>query len=489
MASFSLFFWSTILFFYAHLVSVESQVSVHVYCDNFGQILHSHGAGFIVDADRPDGSWGTMLSATITGVSSSTIIKVMCQDGGHTGGFMGQVTYSGQQYYTKNPISSSLWTVTAASAGGTAITMYKLKDTSPWSGTSTLINSNAYWIWNSNGGNSMTFELKMSDILSTPTPQPTPKPTPKPTTPEPTPKPTPKPTTRDPTTAEPTTAEPTTADPTTADPTTAEPTTSRPTTAEPTTAEPTAPTPRPTYNEAQVKDATTADSPENTPDKDPLVNDPHEAGSSGEIELEMIVAMMLGVVLCLTCLCAFLAWKFLQQKKAKQAEMNLGSAEMQSNATNPESGPSYVGEGGVSNEVNAAAGATNVLGATHAIDVGGMNRDVLKVQELPLPQELPPPPGFQGTVGGLAMDKEDRDDSDDLYDNDDDDDDAAAYGQDGGVTQGDNGVGDGNCVQNNGFVEDEQRCCSDCGLKKPGKVFDTDGSFYCMDCWTYYEQQ
>eukprot|EP01084_Bolivina_argentea_P046468 85593_1 len=147
------------------------------------------------------GSWNTLMTATITGVSASTIIRIVCQDGGHTGGFMGQVTYSGQQYYTKNPISSSLWTVTAASAGGIAITMYSLKDAHPWGGTSTLINSNAYWVWNNNGGNSMTFDLKMSDIILAPTPQPTPKPTPKPTKPpsaaptdRPTPKPTPKPT-------------------------------------------------------------------------------------------------------------------------------------------------------------------------------------------------------------------------------------------------------------------------------------------------------
>eukprot|EP01083_Nonionella_stella_P161911 530891_1 len=43
---------------------------------------------------------------------------------------------------------------------------------------------------------------------------------------------------------------------------------------------------------------TTTDAPDNTVDRDPLVNDPHEAASSGDVQLEI------GVMLCVTCLCA-----------------------------------------------------------------------------------------------------------------------------------------------------------------------------------------
>merc|ERR1712154_98832 len=31
--------------------------------------------------------------------------------------------------------------------------------------------------------------------------------------------------------------------------------------------------------------------------------------------------------------------------------------------------------------------------------------------------------------------------------------------------------------------------CTDCGLSKQGKVYESDGCFYCLECWAEYETQ
>eukprot|EP01083_Nonionella_stella_P001272 3703_1 len=163
---------TTALVFCLHITSIQcAQVTVKAFCDDNGDIFHSNGGGFILDASRQTGSWDEPITAVIS-VSSSTVVRVICTDTVHTGGFGAHVNYLGATYYTTNPTHAGFWTVTSASIGSTSSLTYEKRD------VAYMRAADAYFIWNGQDGDTMAFDLQISRL---PTPKPTPQPTPDPT--------------------------------------------------------------------------------------------------------------------------------------------------------------------------------------------------------------------------------------------------------------------------------------------------------------------
>eukprot|EP01083_Nonionella_stella_P170957 582914_1 len=421
----SVFLYSTFIFLYGYLVTVYGQATVHVYCDDFGGISHSNGAGWTVDADRfSSGFWSTLITAVITDISSSTIIRATCIDGAHTGGFVGQVTYLGQQYYTTNPLSSGLWRVTSAQTGSTSSLTYETRS------CCSEINSNAYFVWNGQNSDTITFDLHFSDII--PSPQPTSPPTPRPTAANPTPT-------------------PTTGIPTTSPPTTAAPTTAQPTTAAPTTAAPTTTT---KFNEAEVRDYTT-EAPNSDENEDEMDAPPSQDDQGSELslgtEMYVVVSVAVFVLCCLSFICICLLYKYTKQRKEMMTEPEeihrLPSTEViqEAVAYSYNAGESAQKEPQPVMQSNAVA---QVNMSVH------LNR-----------------------IDSASVDHDKTDTEDALCDNAEGENDQ----QDGELRM------DSMVTRGGSAIVEMKKDCTDCGLKKDGKVFDEDGLFYCWECWKAYQ--
>ena len=131
------------------------------------------------DSNRADG-WSSLTEFEIGPITAKTQLIVTCHHTGprmldHNGLFIANVKYEGQDYYTSDPFSDSLWQCIDDSTGGdTDITVYCPKagvsnaDHDPclaWNpGNDEGLNSNSYWVWNSEGENTLTFFFDFADI-------------------------------------------------------------------------------------------------------------------------------------------------------------------------------------------------------------------------------------------------------------------------------------------------------------------------------------
>eukprot|EP01083_Nonionella_stella_P263243 894444_1 len=92
---------------YLRISFIEAMdATVTMYCDDYGKLLHSYGGEWVLDAQN---SWAEPATAVIRDATSTTVIRALCTDDAHNGGFIAQVTYGGTSYYTTNPITAGYW--------------------------------------------------------------------------------------------------------------------------------------------------------------------------------------------------------------------------------------------------------------------------------------------------------------------------------------------------------------------------------------------
>eukprot|EP01083_Nonionella_stella_P287187 977477_1 len=175
MASQSSLYCSTCIVLYLRIAFIAGMdATVTMYCDDYGKLLHSYdyGGEWVLDAQN---SWAEPATAVIRDATATTVIRALCTDNVHNGGFIAQVTYGGTSYYTTNPITAGYWRIVSAESGLTAPLNYGRRACC-WD-----IDSNAWVVWNNIDADTVTFEFRMNRIIGLPTKQPTPEPTPNPT--------------------------------------------------------------------------------------------------------------------------------------------------------------------------------------------------------------------------------------------------------------------------------------------------------------------
>eukprot|EP01083_Nonionella_stella_P041759 113088_1 len=109
-------------------------------------------------------------------ITPSTVIKFSCKDGGGFGGFIANINYDSIDYVTTNPINASPYEFISASDGSTAL-VYTLNGGGTW-GDMTYVPDVAYWIWNDQSYNNITFHFNFAQLITgAPTGSPTEGPT------------------------------------------------------------------------------------------------------------------------------------------------------------------------------------------------------------------------------------------------------------------------------------------------------------------------
>ena len=158
------------------------------------------------------GTWKQQVAVAIDDIDANTVLRYEAIDKGVIGGFMATVYYAGGVYVTTNPITDGNFETSTTNLNYKSYYYSGHWDLSNNQHRSPNMSSDAFWIWNGQTRNTITFYFDFADIACTtqsPTPEPsdppsaaTVDPTTSPTklpTPEPTDSPTTDPT-KDPTT-------------------------------------------------------------------------------------------------------------------------------------------------------------------------------------------------------------------------------------------------------------------------------------------------
>eukprot|EP01083_Nonionella_stella_P279257 950033_1 len=150
------------------LFTASESADAIVYChmDNYGTITVSHDDGASYTEVGSESSWPRELSVTIPDVTASTIIQFTVVDVGVVGGFIANVAFEGIDYPTSDPISSNYYELVSASDGDYEL-IYTANGNGAW-GAHALggnVPSDAYWVWNKQTDNSLTFDFRFDIIV------------------------------------------------------------------------------------------------------------------------------------------------------------------------------------------------------------------------------------------------------------------------------------------------------------------------------------
>eukprot|EP01084_Bolivina_argentea_P049336 90748_1 len=138
-------------------VTLSLDADVIFNCDNAFVAKVSKDDGATWTDALTGGSWKTAYTVKITDVTADTILDIHCDDNGVVGGFIGQVLFAGETYYTTNPIEAGKWTLESSTDGITSPLVYttyrdwRIILGDPLPGQS--------WIWNANVHNTMVFRF------------------------------------------------------------------------------------------------------------------------------------------------------------------------------------------------------------------------------------------------------------------------------------------------------------------------------------------
>jgi len=143
---------------------VEGSAFFVAQCDDVASYSVSYDGGNNFYTVGRSSDWFTDTELYIEYVTSDTIIQARCQDNGVIGGFIATLVYDGVTYFT-GP-DDEYFEIVDSSDGELSPIVYTPKDNDDaWgSSTSEMIDDDAYWIWNSNIKNVMTFQFDFGKL-------------------------------------------------------------------------------------------------------------------------------------------------------------------------------------------------------------------------------------------------------------------------------------------------------------------------------------
>eukprot|EP00486_Rosalina_sp_Unknown_P008060 CAMPEP_0201591978 /NCGR_PEP_ID=MMETSP0190_2-20130828/189996_1 /ASSEMBLY_ACC=CAM_ASM_000263 /TAXON_ID=37353 /ORGANISM="Rosalina sp." /LENGTH=324 /DNA_ID=CAMNT_0048050535 /DNA_START=93 /DNA_END=1067 /DNA_ORIENTATION=- len=110
--------------------------------------------------------WTSSLDLEIEDVTAATKLRYVCSDYGVIGGFIATITYRGETYVTTDPIGAGYFEVSKDSDVSDDDLVYHEASSSPWYilAKNELMSDDAYWIWDANINNAITFEFDFEEI-------------------------------------------------------------------------------------------------------------------------------------------------------------------------------------------------------------------------------------------------------------------------------------------------------------------------------------
>jgi len=148
------------------VLSLDAIVEFH--CDDSAVLSVSQDGGSTIASTRTHNGWNYPARQRGVGVTCNTVVTVACEDTGsaangvHTGGFIADVIYDGQHYYTTLFMANSNWEVSTSS---TSRLEYTQLTGFPWRISANHFPGDAYWVWNGQTMNTMTFVFDFGNIL------------------------------------------------------------------------------------------------------------------------------------------------------------------------------------------------------------------------------------------------------------------------------------------------------------------------------------
>eukprot|EP01083_Nonionella_stella_P176392 617001_1 len=153
-------------FSFDDLISQLPSALVATHIDNSGVLSVSYDDGATWAAIGSTSNWQNELVVEVDDVTDATIIRFACSDVGVVGGFIANVAFEGIDYPTSDPISSNYYELVSASDGDYEL-IYTANGNGAW-GAHALggnVPSDAYWVWNKQTDNSLTFDFRFDIIV------------------------------------------------------------------------------------------------------------------------------------------------------------------------------------------------------------------------------------------------------------------------------------------------------------------------------------
>jgi len=156
-----------------------SSADVYGFCVDSSTWSVSYDGGISYTEMYPNGDtdgWSSLTEFSIGPITAETQLIVNCTHSGtrmldYNGLFIASITFEGEDYFTSDPLSDSLWQCTGSSTGGdTEITVYCPKtgfagdQCLDWNPNVDEINEDADWWWNDENENTLTFAFDFGDI-------------------------------------------------------------------------------------------------------------------------------------------------------------------------------------------------------------------------------------------------------------------------------------------------------------------------------------
>mmetsp|Transcript_73202 Transcript_73202/g.65892 ORF Transcript_73202/g.65892 Transcript_73202/m.65892 type:complete len:456 (-) Transcript_73202:44-1411(-) len=134
--------------------------------DNIQTVYVSYDSGDTWAQLGDNSDWTVALELEIEGVNAATRLRYVVADVGVIGGFIATITYRGEEYVTTNPIGAGYFEVSKDSDVSDDDLVYHEASSSPWYilAKNELMSDDAYWIWDANINNAITFEFDFEEI-------------------------------------------------------------------------------------------------------------------------------------------------------------------------------------------------------------------------------------------------------------------------------------------------------------------------------------
>eukprot|EP01083_Nonionella_stella_P304655 1059593_1 len=144
--------------------TIDATVSVNM--DNSGTIsLATDGVSFIQIGTVVD--WHDTKTVVIqeVDITPSTIIQFECVDWGGIGGFIGNLNYNNNDYYTTDPLANSQFEIISSSDDVTSPLVYTANGAGAWGDAPSALPADAVWVWNDRANNNMTFHFSFASLV------------------------------------------------------------------------------------------------------------------------------------------------------------------------------------------------------------------------------------------------------------------------------------------------------------------------------------